>query len=263
MKSKKDNILINILTRTSNRPLGFENCHKSVINQTYKNIKHIVSYDNDNDLQYLNNYRIEKVRVNKYKGEVLKNPDGYLFAPYNTYCNALLNKVESGWILFLDDDDHLIHNKVIEEIIKQIKKATEDSIFIWKMRYPNGKTVPSNHFFEQKEIQINNIGSPCILFHSKYKAFATWDTFKGADYRFINALFEKIPTKIWLKRVFIQINNFGDYGKRNDINDNLGLIYHKNLLWYLLPKKHYKLFNIEKYKKFIYKLKNMLFKRKE
>ena len=50
----REEVLINILTRTSNRPIGFYNCHQSVIKQTYKNIKHFVTYENDSDLKYIN-----------------------------------------------------------------------------------------------------------------------------------------------------------------------------------------------------------------
>ena len=64
------NPLINILTRTSNRPIGFKNCELSIKNQTYKNIKHIVSYDNDNDLTYLKETE-NKIKVDM--NQLIKN----------------------------------------------------------------------------------------------------------------------------------------------------------------------------------------------
>ena len=39
----KTDVLVNILTRTSGRPIGFNNCRHSVRNQKYKRIRHIVS----------------------------------------------------------------------------------------------------------------------------------------------------------------------------------------------------------------------------
>jgi len=62
---KKSNqpILINILTRTSGRPNGFNKCRKSIENQTYIQIKHLVSYDDNNDLHYLKKYDCEKIKV--------------------------------------------------------------------------------------------------------------------------------------------------------------------------------------------------------
>ena len=55
---------LNILTRTSNRPNGFKRCYNSIKNQTYKKINHIVSCDNEKDLNYLNNYDdIEVIKI--------------------------------------------------------------------------------------------------------------------------------------------------------------------------------------------------------
>ncbi len=38
---------------------------------------------------------------------MLKKEEEHLLAPYNLYCNQLLNEVDEGWIMFLDDDDSL------------------------------------------------------------------------------------------------------------------------------------------------------------
>ena len=46
-------LLINILTRTSNRPIGFYNCYQSIKNQTHNNINHFVSFDNYQDQEYI------------------------------------------------------------------------------------------------------------------------------------------------------------------------------------------------------------------
>ena len=123
--SKMDGILINVLTRTSNRPLGFQKCHRSIQEQTYKNIRHIVSYDDCADLWYLKDLEISLVDVSKIKNtdtpkvSVIENR---VYAPYNLYCNALLEVVDDGWILFLDDDDNLYQSKVIEELVARIEE---------------------------------------------------------------------------------------------------------------------------------------------
>ncbi|WP_366184806.1 hypothetical protein [Flavobacterium ovatum] len=267
-KNKKD-ILVNILTRTSRRPVGFYNCRQSIVKQTYKNIKQYVSYEDEADAIYLNEEGINKVKVNKYKGEVLINPDGYLHAPYNLYCNTLLTHIEQGWILFLDDDTHLFHNKVIEEMVSEIKKIDEDTLFIWQMRYPNGKVLPTQKHFTSEKIEIECIDTTCFLFHSKYKGFAQWDQWKASDYRVISKLCEIIPKKKWIKKVYIQINNYGDFGQRNDIVNNATnkLIFHKTWFWFLIPKYHTKIrehyiFKIDSYrnliKRYIRKIKKRL-----
>lgn len=234
-------MIINVLTRTSNRPIGFYNCRQSIVKQTYKSIKHFVSYENELDVKYLNEEGINQVKVNKYEGEILSNSEGYLHAPYNLYCNELLGFVEEGWVLFLDDDDHLLHNKVIEEIVSKINKADEDTLFIWQMRYPNGKVLPTKKHFQNKELERNNIGSPCFIFHSKYKEHAKWDQWKASDYRVIKRLYKMIPKKKWMNKVYVQINNYGDLGNRNDIMEDVvthKLIYNKTWFWFLIPKYH-------------------------
>jgi hypothetical protein len=136
-------------------------------------------------------------------------------------------------------------------------------MFIWKMRYPSGNVIPPNKYFQIKKIEKNNIGSPCILFHSKYKNISRWDNFKGSDFRFFIKLFEEIPNIKWINKTFIQINNYGDYGNRNDINTSLGYIYNKSFIWYLIPKYHFKIFNInifhlKTYKNIFSNLKNKI-----
>jgi hypothetical protein len=265
---KKENICINILTRTSGRPIGFFNCRQSVIKQKYKNIVQHVSYEEEIDLSYLNTHGINPVKVEKYKGVKLINPEGHLHAPYNLYCNTLLDQVTEGWVLFLDDDDHLRHNKVIKELVSEIKKFDEDTLFIWQMRYPNGKLLPTSSHFKSKHVEFEHIGSPCFLFHSKYKKIAKWDHWKASDYRVVKRLDDTIPNKIWLERPYIQINNYGDFGRGNDIIEDVTnhIIFKKTWYWYAIPKYHTTLkgvyvFQINTYKcywrRIVKKLKRM------
>ena len=183
-------ILINILTRTSGRPVGFGKCRKSIFNQTYKNIRHIVCYDEKQDLDYLDSYEIEKFKVKRKLKDNLfglrKNKPG--FKPYNLYCNKLLNKVNKGWILFLDDDDMLLHDGVLEELVNTIKNVTSDTLIIWQTRYPDGRLLPENEIFKKQEIKYENIDTACFSFHSDFRKAAKWDAYRGADFRFLKKL---------------------------------------------------------------------------
>lgn len=209
--------IINILTRTSGRPKGFQKCHTSILKQSCQNYKHIVSYDDVIDLDYLNKYDLKIVSVKKNNSL----PDSILIdrhEPYNLYCNELLCEVEEGWIMFLDDDDMLAHKRVLMMLYDQIKKHNDDTLFIWQTKFPNGSLLPPNKTFNQKEIKEQFIDTACFMFHSKYKDKAKWDPFWAADFRFIKDLAEVIPNQKWIKKVLTQKNNFGDGGKRNDVN---------------------------------------------
>lgn len=268
-------IKINILTRTSKRPNAFRKCYFSVNKQSYKNIRHIVSYDNKIDLSYLNGLQIDMVDVSEQNlttSAAEKDDEGNLYAPYNLYCNTLLEEVTEGWIMFLDDDDHLLHHRVIESIVKQLQKNySENNLYIWQMRYPNGRIKPTNVQIRNLTLKKNFVGAPCFLFHSKYKNHVKWDAYKAADYRFLKSLVAQIPNKIFLKKVLVQINNYGDLGRRNDLNiietngDGLPFLFNKTLLWNIIPKYHVKIFgrlvfHKKTYERFFNKFRNNLLK---
>lgn len=219
-KNKEAPPLFNILTRTSGRPNGFKKCHKSLLGQTYKNFRHIVSFDTPGDLEYINNYQVDTIRVYKEPNKKYKTGfDDRKHEPYNLYCNDLLKEVSEGWIMFLDDDDMLRNKNVLKILSREISKFDEDTLFLWQTRFPNGVNLPSQLNFENKRIVKQQIDTACLLFHSKYKDKAIWDEWWAADFRFIDALAKEIPNHRWISKVLTQKNNFGGQGKRKDISD--------------------------------------------
>ena len=88
--------LINILTRTSNRPNYFARCQQSIREQDYKNVRHIVSIDNDESKSYVRGVdTIVRVHPMQYN-DTIKILPRTRFAPYNLYLNDLLDNVEDG-----------------------------------------------------------------------------------------------------------------------------------------------------------------------
>jgi GT2 family glycosyltransferase len=215
------NIQINVLTRTSNRPTGFKRCYDSIKKQTHLNINHIVSYDNDNDLSYLSKYEdITLVKIDR--DEAIKNDkspqniESKLFwkSPHNLYCNYLLDEVDNGWVMFLDDDDEFKDPNALTKITSRIKD--QDTMFFWQMEFLNGIRLPDAGSFANKTPKLFKIGSPCFLFHSKWKNRVRWDSFKCSDFRFVDQMNRVINKAEWIYEPFIQINSIGS-GKRIDI----------------------------------------------
>lgn len=208
------NLKINVLTRTSGRPKGFRACYESICEQRFENVRHIVSYDSKEDLKYLANCKIDLVQVSSKLNLTVSDTD---YKPYNLYCNELLNEVEDGWILFLDDDNRLLNKESFNMLKKEINKADEDTILFFQTTYPNGSSIPEDSYFENKKIERYHIDTACFVFHSKYKEAAKWDEWRTADYRFIMELSKIIPKQRWVKKVLTYKYNFGDLGQRNDI----------------------------------------------
>lgn len=208
--------LINILTRTSNRP-NFFDINKTTINtQTYKNIKHIVSVDNEETFTYVSSYDdVKIISINREKiieNDNSVNPNTGIYSPHNLYFNEMLKNVEDGWIMFLDDDDRFSTSQSLEKIVNLIDN--EDTLFIWQMRFPNGKAIPTTETINNKP-SIGNIGSPCILFHSKYLKNIEWDGWKCGDFRFIKTIYDIIPNKKTIPEMLVTIGQIGNGDKKD------------------------------------------------
>ena len=51
------NVIFNIITRTSNRPNYFKQCQSSIMSQTYKGVNRIITFDNEKDFgTYIEHY---------------------------------------------------------------------------------------------------------------------------------------------------------------------------------------------------------------
>jgi len=206
--------LINIITRTSGRPNGFKRCHQSIKSQTYKNIRHVVSIDDFKDKEYVEACGVTPIFIDKQK--IISLPDipnpntGKRFI-YNLYFNVLFSKVNSGWILILDDDDFLANEHVVQEMVNNINNNND--MLIWKMRYPNGQMLPRQMNIRPR---LGTIGSPCIMIHSSVAKGIKWDGWKCGDYRYISKAWNSTETKVWIDSPLIQLGGAG-FGLKKDI----------------------------------------------
>ena len=54
--------------------------------------------------------------------------------------------------------------------------------------YDDADLVAKLASIKNKIIEFENIGTPCILFHSKYKNDICWDSYKASDFRVLKQL---------------------------------------------------------------------------
>lgn len=211
--------LINIITRTSNRPNGFKKNLESIRNQTYKNINHIICTDDENSVNYIEElgvkdyHLIEKKKRVKFKASI----DGKKFphAPYNLYFNEMHKFINSGWIIYLDDDDVFYSEDSVSKVVEIINKKDEDTMIIWKMVYSDQQELPED-ISDSNPPQLYKIGGSCLTFHSKYINQATWDTWKCSDFRVISKLWACIPKSYWFPERIVYVPSIG-LGQKKDI----------------------------------------------
>lgn len=200
--------LINILIRTSNRPNYFRKCIHSIRTQSYHNYRIIVSVDDDFTEAYVKPYKLDYIRVKKCQVTAEDT------APYNLYLNKLMRQVDRGWILILDDDDHLAHSCALEIIAQHATSSM--SLLIWQMTWPNGRVIPDDYHWG-KLPQRTFIGMPCFAFHRKWVDVCRFDGKKAGDLRFFHQLFKIHINKIWIKEVLVKTGNIGLKGEPIDL----------------------------------------------
>lgn len=212
-KNKREPILINILTRSGNREQCFKNLEKSIRNQTYKNIRHIISNDNIN-CKYLKNNK-DVVNVTKLK------KFNKTHCPYNLYINTIKKKVKKGWILILDDDSKLIDNTFIDRLVDEILKLKEYKAILFDSyvgNFLNTFKFKMPNIFQKTDFDINLI---------KYKIFdmSNFAFHHSIDLDFSEAcggdfiFFSKLLEKNLIKYVNIEPGIWANYEGKSDGNN--------------------------------------------
>ncbi len=200
-KIKQTEEKINILIRTSNRPEYFRKCIESVLSQNYKNYRVIVGYDKIESLEYLKDYDM----IDKYE---MKTTSKERFK-HNLYLNTMMDKVQDGFIMYLDDDDMMAHNNSLNIINDNI--TNEKDLIIWKFMRPDKLIYPD------KIIRLGHISGCAYTFNSKYKLKSRWVDRQCSDYYFITKLLKN--TNLNIKKIdyiltrIISDDRIGNFGK--------------------------------------------------
>ena len=205
--------IVNILVRTSNRPNYFNNCIKSILSQTYKNINIFCSIDNKE--KYTIKYPVYPVnvtKVTKIKDRDKNNEYGIKF-PSNLYLNELQAKVKEGIIIYLDDDDIFSDNNSLRTIVDEYNKGNE--LIFWKVE-SQGRVIPNKNNWGKAPVScdISGIG---MAFDNKYKKFAKWEPYKRGDYRVATKLYNNIEKIKYIDKILTKTQNGNNSGNRNDI----------------------------------------------
>ncbi|HXP53150.1 MAG TPA: glycosyltransferase family A protein [Bacteroidia bacterium] len=158
--------LLNILIRTSNRPTLFARCLDSILDQSYKNIRIIVS--TDREVKYVPQW-IETVEV---------TPRPELDYGYDLYINDLKAKVTEGYFIVVDDDD------ILEPECLSKLDLSHPAI-LCQLKHI-GNIMPTSN-----EVKLGRVAMPCIILHHSLKHI---DIIHGDhnDYNWIKRISEEV-----------------------------------------------------------------------
>ncbi len=225
----KEYTFINILTRTGNRNQCFNNLILTLNKQTNKNFKHIKSNDNKK-CTFLNNYN-NVIDINKINKSILIEHH----CPYNLYLNQLIDSVEKGWIIIIDDDCKFVDNRFLENLSYKLFFQNKNDILVYNIflgvekkivpGYNNMTTeqikkikIATNDMKEHEKWEIT-FDMSCMVFHSSNKT--RFKEFCAGDYRFFETAinngykpkFLNIPIGIWANYNGAQLGNNIDCAK--------------------------------------------------
>jgi hypothetical protein len=165
---------INILIRHTYRPIQFKKCIESILKQNYSNYRIILNYDDIKCLEYLKDYNNIEYFYN--------NIESIFKYKFNLYSNILLNKVNDGWIIFLDDDDMFTDINCLKKINTYL--VDDNTILFWKFLRPDKIIYPK----KLSKIYCGYVASCGYCFNYKYKNSSEWVPRRSGDFYFLNKL---------------------------------------------------------------------------
>lgn len=185
-----------VLTRTASRPLFFEKCRNSVIEQTIKPL-HIVSIDDDSFL----NYAIGDVVLSLKRENLTRH--------HNVYFNTLKDYAQN-WIIHLDDDDMFMCKNALEILDKYADNPTK--LLLWQVKFGK-RLIPPQTPGRIARGRISGIG-----FAVHKSQWINWEPIGCADYDVLHKYESKLE-KIWIPHVLTGLQYKPGLGIRKDIGE--------------------------------------------
>jgi len=176
---EKNENKIHIIVRTHLREYYFKKVIESIITQNYENYIIHVAYDHIDSLDYINQNMNHKMIIHK----VERRSDENVF--FDLYCNDIKDKINNGWIMFLDDDNYFIDPNCLKIINTHLK----EKIVVWSFLRPDKLITPNLN-----KLRYGEIDNCSYIFHHSIKDDGQFGDFYGSDFQFINSLIAKYKT---------------------------------------------------------------------
>ena len=219
--------LINIITRTRNRPNHFNICVQSLTQQGDVNLHHIVTYQVDEDLEYINKYKYPNTTLVKVPN-IIKDPHRHTYidgnhlnhSPYNTFLNEAHKHVKEGWIMYLDDDDFFLYKNSIEVLYKNIFNYDLNTKHFWRVKFPT-YLLPNDHWWqsyvEGKPLKISQISMIGMLYHSNHLDKINFHEWACGDYFAFSNLDKLLPKRNMINSPLTGLQSSPGNGLRKDL----------------------------------------------
>lgn len=164
----------------------------SLINQSNPNWKCVIIYDGV-DGPTFEDSRICTHKINKTGNNSKPMGESGLVRNFG------INKSDTEWIGFLDDDD-TIHHDYVKTLLE---KYSEKDFVVWRMKNPYGLVIPR---WEKNELVLNNVGIS-FCYKNKFKDLLFDKNINGEDFYFVEKLLNKTKNYVITDEVFYFIRH--------------------------------------------------------
>lgn len=195
-----------VLTRMS-RPGNFVHCRASVRAQTWPHVRHLVCIDDPAHAPVVAD--LETVLVER------RTPAPGASFPWNLYFNTLYERIEDGWLIFLDDDDVLASPTVLAELAARIEEDGQDpdTVYLGQVWFPRRQRCLPWPPAGSAPVSSDMVGAG-LCFHARHRSRALWDGEAGADRRLIERLHRALPRLVWWDRILVMVQDRLHQGSR-------------------------------------------------
>jgi len=175
---------VNFLVRTSGRPNSFRRLLLSIQSQRIEDRRIIVSVDSEDSERYVQS--LVDVDTIVRVPHVEKKEDGH--APYNLYMNSLLDQVEDGWVVFVDDDNMFKESGVLSKFFDMVEGGDPRKLYVCRTyNTPDRVTIPSDKSFGKK-VTPDDVDTSNLILHSSIAKKYKWDDRTGGDFRYAESI---------------------------------------------------------------------------
>ena len=173
---------INIIVRTHLRKQKFNYLVKSIFDQKYNNYTIHVIYDHIDSFTYIKKWSELDEYKDKFKiYKMCRSSNKEAF--FDLYCDNIKQYINDGYIMYLDDDNYLIHNQCLNIINNSLQ---DYKIIVWSFLRSDKLITPNLN-----KLRYGEIDNCSFIYHHSIKNESNYSDIYGSDFIFINGLLKK------------------------------------------------------------------------
>ena len=200
---------ISVLIRTHKRPKSLRTCLNSLSGQTRNNFCIVIISDHKDD-------NVEEL-IDEYPSLcfVFEHVTPLGYPSCNLYYNQVKSVIDSGYVIFIDDDDEIIDNTYLKILEDTAVKNGFPAVIMSRALYYGNTVIPGDVFWTNLP-SAGNVGTLNFCVRTDMYRSCDWTNDGIGDFHFINSVFNSINWRrdvYWYNKITVAARNYPGLGK--------------------------------------------------